>query len=49
MEVFVPLLVLSGRVAAALTERTAEIFDVPIVEKVDPLVADLPQWREEPR
>lgn len=49
MEVFVPLLVLSGRVAAALTERTAEIFDVPIVEKVDPLVAELPPWRAELR
>ena len=45
MEVFVPLLVLSGRVASALTERTAEIFVAPIVEKVDPLVAELPPWR----
>ena len=47
--VSVPLLVLSGRVAAALMERAAELFAHPVIEKVDVLAAELPQWREEPR
>jgi ABC-type transporter Mla maintaining outer membrane lipid asymmetry permease subunit MlaE len=47
--VIVPLLVLTGRVAAALTERAAELFALSVIEKVDALNADLPPWREEPR
>jgi hypothetical protein len=47
--IIVALLVLSGRVAAAPMERAGELFALPVIEKVDVLAADLPQWREEPR
>ena len=47
--VSVALLVVTGRVAAALMERAAELFAHPVIEKVDVLAAELPQWREEPR
>jgi hypothetical protein len=47
--VSVPLLVLSGRVAAALMERATELFAHQVIEKVDVLAAELPQWREAPR
>jgi hypothetical protein len=43
------VLVLTGRVAAGLTERAAELFAVSVIEKVDALNAELPPWREEPR
>ena len=45
----VPLLVLSGRVAAILMERAAELFELRVIETVDPLAAELPPWLEEPR
>ena len=47
--VSVALLVVTGRVAAALMERAAELFAHPVIEKVDVLAAELPQWREEAR
>ncbi len=40
--VSVALLVLSGRVAAALMARAAELFDHPVIEKVDVLAAEVP-------
>jgi hypothetical protein len=45
----VALLVLTGRVAAAPTERAAEFFPLTVIEKVDVLAAELPPWQEEPR
>jgi hypothetical protein len=47
--VSVPLLVLTGRVAAAPLERVAELFALRVIEKVDAFIAEVPPLREEPR